>query len=131
MTWTCFSNMSKKQLNMDISVSGGQCLQQGRVPINELPAALLTYQDADLFQCAEVSGGSLAFSDTGIYHSRFAHFGSGFQELTLDGCRSLPSVPGISCEGTILLHTSTMTEFTPSEQGRNCMVDCGIIGHTA
>ena len=37
---------------MDISASGGQYFQQGRVPINDLSAALLTYQDADLFQCA-------------------------------------------------------------------------------
>ena len=64
-------------------------------------------------------------------HSRFAHFGSGFQELPLDGSNSLSSAHRILCEGTILLHTGTMTEFAPSEQGQNCMVDCRIIGHTA
>ena len=37
--------MSKKWRNVDISASYGQYLQQGRIPINAVPAVLLTYQD--------------------------------------------------------------------------------------
>ena len=51
--------------------------------------------------------------------------------MTFDGSRSLPSAHRISCEGTMLLRTGTMTEFVPSEQGQNCIVDCEIFGHTA
>ncbi len=47
--------------------SGGEHIQQGGVPVDDLAPALLTDKNADPFQFLEVLGSGLAFRDAGIH----------------------------------------------------------------